>query len=245
MSQGQLAQATRLSRTYIYHLETGRRANPSLHVVRNIVRVLELTGEERQRLFESYSALTGQWVDIEEIDSTLLDMGELARLLVQNTAYPTHSLDKLWYLHSWNEASIQLFEIPESVIRSGRLHLLEFLFDPQVRRRFHGWENMARRLVSDFQYLTATIPHLTEYKTLCRQLREIPEFKRIAGAVYPHGRPSPSFVFQVQHSQLGRLTLRTATTNFTGVTNYSLVSYVPGDQQTLRIYREQGWQSQM
>ena len=29
MSQGQLAQATRLSRTYIYHLENGMRANPS------------------------------------------------------------------------------------------------------------------------------------------------------------------------------------------------------------------------
>ncbi len=242
MSQGQLAQATRLSRTYIYHLETGQRANPSPHVVRTIARVLELTGEERRQLFEAYSTLTGQWVDLEEIDSTLLDMGELARLLVHNTAYPAHALDKLWYLHSWNQAAIQLFEIPDDIVGGGRLHLLKFLFDPQVRRRFHGWENLVRRLVSDFQYLTATIPHLAEYKTLWRELREQPEFKRIAGAVYPHGRPSPSFVFQLQHSQLGRLTLRTATTNFTGVTNYSLVSYAPGDQQTLKIYREQGWQ---
>jgi hypothetical protein len=46
----------------------------------------------------------------------------------------------------------------------------------------------------------------------------------------------------MQHSQLGRITLRTATTVFTGVTNYSMVSYVPGDQQTLAIYRMQGWQ---
>src|SRR5205823_10719998 len=36
MSQGQLAQATRLSRTYIYHLEAGMRSNPSQHVVENI-----------------------------------------------------------------------------------------------------------------------------------------------------------------------------------------------------------------
>jgi transcriptional regulator with XRE-family HTH domain len=243
LSQGQLAQATRLSRTYIYHLETGQRANPSPHVVRNIARVLELGSEERRRLFDTYSILTGQWVDIEEGgDNALLDMGDLASLLVHNTSYPAHALDRLWYLYAWNTAATTLFGVQEPVEGGERLHLLKILFDPQVRGRFHGWENLARRLVSDFQYLTATVPHLQEYKTLLRELREMPEFKRIAGAVYPHGRPSPSFVFQVQHNQLGRLTLRTATTNFTGVTNYSLVSYVPGDQQTLKIYREQGWQ---
>ena len=44
MSQGQLAQATRLSRTYVYHLETGQRVHPSTHVVQNIARALELPG---------------------------------------------------------------------------------------------------------------------------------------------------------------------------------------------------------
>ena len=27
---------------------------------------------------------------------------------------PDHSLDKLWYLHSWNEAAITLFEVQEN-----------------------------------------------------------------------------------------------------------------------------------
>ena len=81
MSQGQLAHATRLSRTYIYHLETGQRANPSPQVVQNIVRALELPGNERQRLFEAYTALTGQFLDQEQIESTLLNVGELASLL--------------------------------------------------------------------------------------------------------------------------------------------------------------------
>src|SRR5271166_4209716 len=90
MSQGQLAQAARLSRTYIYHLETGQRANPSPHVIQNIVRALELSGNERQLLFNSYTALTGQLLDQEQIESTLLDMGELASLLVHNTSYPAH-----------------------------------------------------------------------------------------------------------------------------------------------------------
>ena len=121
-------------------------------------------------------------------------------------------------------------------------HLLEIVFEPQRHNRFHGWENLAHRLVSDFQYQTRTITHLPEYKELWKRLRDLPDFRRIAAATYPEGRPAPSFVFHVQNSQLGLSPLRTATTVFTGMSGYSLVSYVPGDQQTLRIYRERHWQ---
>src|SRR5579885_3548454 len=180
MSQGQLAQATRLSRTYIYHLEAGMRSNPSPHVAQSIARVLELSNEERRRFYEAYTRLTGQQIDDPLADSVLLDFGELAQLLVRNTSYPAHSLDRLWFLHSWNEAATNLFELPE--------------------------------------------------------------FRRIASASYPEGRPAPSFVFHVHHSILGLLALRTATTVFTGINTYSMVSYVPGDQQTLEIYRKCQWQ---
>jgi DNA-binding XRE family transcriptional regulator len=242
LSQGQLAQASRLSRTYIYHLEVGMRCNPSPHVVRNIARALELQGEECRRFYEAYTRLTGQHVEPDRLESALLELGELAGLLVQSTSYPAHSLDRLWFLHSWNVASLKLFEVdPEEALRKGRQHLLEFVFDPLLRRRFHGWEELARRLVSDFMYNTHTITHQPEYKALWKRLRDLPEFRRIAAVVYPVGKPAPSFVFQVQHSELGRLTLRTATTVFTGINSYSMVSYVPGDQQTLKIYRAQGW----
>ncbi len=242
MSQGQLAQATRLSRTYIYHLESGQRANPSPHVIQNIARALGLQGKERDSLYDSYTNLTGKLIDHEQVDSTLLDLGELASLLVSNTSYPAHSLDKLWYLHSWNQAAIMLFEVPEEIVQSENQHLLEQVFDLRFRRRFHGWEKLAQRLVSDFHYNTQTVTHMPEYKTLLKHLRDYPEFRRISSVVYVSGKPAPSFVFQVQHSTLGRLTLRTATTVFTGINNYSMVSYVPGDQQTLEIYRKQGWQ---
>lgn len=242
MSQGQLAQATRLSRTYIYHLEKGMRTNPSAHVAESIARALDLQNAEKRQLFTAFNRLTGQYIDVEQTESVLLDFGELASLLVHNTSYPAHSLDKLWYLHSWNNAAITLFEVQEEVTRNAHLHLLEFVFDPHLRRRFHGWENLAHRLLSDFQYNTRTMTHLPEYKELWKHLRDLPEFRRIASAVSPIGRPDPSFVFHVQHSQLGRLALRTATTVFTGVSNYSMVSYVPGDQQTLGIYRKNRWQ---
>lgn len=242
MSQGQLAQATRLSRTYIYHLENGQRVKPSSHVAHNIARALELQHEERDHLYDAYTLLTGQLIDHEQVEGALLDLGELAKLLVSNTSYPAHSLDKLWFLHSWNDAALMLFEVQEELARNEKHHLLEMVFDPHQRRRFHGWENLVRRLTSDFQYNTHTMTHLPEYKTLWKNLRELPEFRRIASATYPSSKPAPSFLFQVQHSTLGRLTLRTATTVFTGSNNYSMVSYVPGDQQTLEIYRKLGWQ---
>ena len=245
MSQGQLAQATRLSRTYVYHLEAGMRSNPSSHVAESIVRALELHGEERRSFYMAYTALTGQLIDNEQSESTLLDFGDLAELLVHNTSYPAHSLDRLWFLHSWNASAITLFEVQQEIEEMAdgeKRHLLELVFDARRRRHFPGWENLARRLVSDFQYNTRTLTHLPEYKALWKRLRDLPEFRRIAAATYPEGRPDPSFVFHVQHSELGRLALRTATTVFTGINSYSMVSYVPGDQQTLEIYRKYNWQ---
>ncbi|MEO7021362.1 MAG: helix-turn-helix domain-containing protein [Ktedonobacteraceae bacterium] len=241
LSQGQLAQATRLSRTYIYHLEAGMRRNPSTYVVHNIARALELHDQERHRLYTAFCQLTGQQIDDEPVDHTLLDFGRLAELLVLNTSYPAHSLDRLWFLHSWNAAAITLFEIQAEAMLGTRTHLLELVFGTH-RRQFPGWESLARRLVSDFQYNTRTLTHLPEYKDLWKRLRELPEFRRIAAATYPEEKPAPSFVFHVQHSQLGRLALRTATTVFTGINSYSMVSYVPGDQPTLEIYRRHRWQ---
>lgn len=242
MSQGQLAQATRLSRTYIYHLECGMRRNPSEHVAESIARALGLQSEKKRQLFEAYTRLTGHLIDIKQPDGTLLGLGELASLLVHNTSYPAHSLDRLWYLHSWNEAAITLFEAQEQVADGQKHHLLETVFDARRRSHFHGWENLARRLVSDFQYNTRTVAYLPEYKDLMKYLRSLPEFRRIASAVYSEGKPAPSFVFQIQHSTLGRLVLRTATTVFTGANTHSMVSYIPGDQQTLAVFRKHGWQ---
>src|SRR5438034_6439798 len=125
MSQGQLAHATRLSRTYIYHIENGMRKNPSPRVAESIVRALQLQEDERRQLFSAFTKLTGHYLDTEKVESTLLDFGELARLLVHNTSYPAHSLDRLWYLHSWNDAAITLFEVEKEIIEGEKLHRSE------------------------------------------------------------------------------------------------------------------------
>src|ERR671936_1592463 len=60
LSLGQLAQAARLSRTYVYHLERGQRSHPSAHAARALARALELKGAERQTFYRTVEALTGE-----------------------------------------------------------------------------------------------------------------------------------------------------------------------------------------
>lgn len=100
LSQGQLAQATRLSRTYIYHLESGMRLNPSTRVVQSITRALALQESEQRQLYNAFPQLTGGSIDDDLAERTLLNAGHLAHLLVLNTSYPAHSLDRLWYKQS-------------------------------------------------------------------------------------------------------------------------------------------------
>ncbi len=54
--------------------------------------------------------------------------------------------------------------------------------------------------------------------------------------------PPPSFVFQMKHSQLGNLALRTAISIFSGSPDFSIVVYLPGNQQTLDTFKQCGWQ---
>src|SRR5260221_14714904 len=82
LSQGQLARAARLSRTYIYHLETGQRQAPSVRVARSISRALELHGADRARLARAYLKLTGRQMEEEAEGRDLLDQRELAAGLV-------------------------------------------------------------------------------------------------------------------------------------------------------------------
>ncbi|MFI5273246.1 MAG: helix-turn-helix domain-containing protein [Ktedonobacterales bacterium] len=242
LSQGQLAHAARLSRTYVYHLETGQRRAPSPRVARTLLRALELRGDDRRRLTEAFTRLTGQALEDDPDGPDLLDLRELAALLVRNTAFPAHSLDRLWNVAAWNEPATQLFELDAPALLDHGANLLAVVFDPVYRGRFRPWEGLARRLLADFKHATRTLTYLPEYRDLWRSLRALPDFRRIADSAEAGMVVAPSFVFQMRHSRLGPLTLRTSVTVFSGAFDYSMVTYIPGDQQTLTIFAANGWQ---
>jgi transcriptional regulator with XRE-family HTH domain len=242
LSQGQLAHAARLSRTYVYHLETGQRQAPSPRVARALVRALELHGADRRLFAQEFMRLTGQQLEDEADERDLLDLRELATLLVQNTAFPAHSLDRLWHVVARNEPAKRLFEVDEEMLATHSQNLLAIVFDPVFRAKYRPWESLARRLLADFKHSTRSLTYLPEYRELWRSLRTMPDFRRIASSSDAGTNMSPSFVFQMRHSQLGALTLRTTITVFSGTPEYSIVTYVPGDQQTLAIFASNGWQ---
>jgi len=137
---------------------------------------------------------------------------------------------------------MRLFELDASALPTNSRNLLAVVFDPDYRGRFRPWEALARRLLADFKYNTRSLTYLPEYRELWRSLRALPDFRRIADSSDAGPSIAPSFVFQMRHSQLGPLTLRTTVTVFSGASDYSIVTYVPGDQQTLAIFTSNGWQ---
>lgn len=243
LSQGQLAHGARLSRTYVYHLETGQRRAPSSRVARSLLRALDLHGDDRRHFTAAFTRLTGVTLEDETETGDLLDQRELAALLVHNTAFPAHSLDRLWGVSAWNTPAMRLFEIDADALATHSRNLLAVVFDPAYRSRFRPWEGLARRLLADFKYNTRSLTYLPEYRELWKSLRDLPDFRRIADSSDPGAGIAPSFVFHMRHSQLGTLTLRTTVTIFSGASDYSIVTYVPGDQQTLAIFTENGWQT--
>ncbi len=243
LSQGQLARAARLSRTYVYHIETGQRKAPSAKVARALARALETHGVERRKLARAFTLLTGEQMEDEPDQFDLFDQRELAALLVHNTAFPAHSLDRLWQIAAWNRPAADLFELNEEALASHSQNLLAVVFDPAYRSRFRPWEALARRMLADFKHNTRSLTYLPEYRALWRSLRAMPDFTRIANSSDAPTVTAPSFVFHMRHSRLGALALRTTITIFSGASDYSIVTYVPGDQQTLAIFAENGWQN--
>ena len=243
LSQGQLARAARLSRTYVYHLESGQRSAPSAKVAHAIARALDLRGQDRRAFAQAFAELTGVHLEDEAEGADLLDQRELAALLVRSSAFPAHSLDRLWYITSWNEPAKRLFELDEPRLAELDANLLAVVFDPAYRAHFRPWESLARRLLADFKYNTRSLTYLPEYRELWRALRARPDFRRIADSAYGGIEPAASFIFHTRHTTLGTLTLRTTVTVFSGASDYSIVTYVPGDQQTLATFATRGWQA--
>lgn len=242
LSQGQLARAAHLSRTYVYHLEHGLRQAPSVRAARAIIRALELHGEERRLFVQAFSDLTGDFLEDEPDEAPLLDLGHLAALLVENTIFPTHSLDRQWHITAWNPPALDLFEVTDELLAAHEHHLIHLLYDTAYRRRFQPWEELARRMTADFKFTTRGLTFLPDYRELTRALKRLPDYRRLSETSEATTAPGPSFVFHMKHSRLGSLALRTAISVFSSTSDYSIVVYLPGNQQTLATFQQCGWQ---
>lgn len=241
LSQGQLAKAARLSRTYVYHLEHQLRLAPSPRAARALARAMDLHGEERRVFAASFAELTGQMLEDDVEEASLLDLRHLSALLVENTLVPAHSLDRMWRIVAWNRAARDLFEITDDLLEQHGHSLLRLVYDPVYRKRFQPWETLARRLTADFKFATQGLTFLAEYRELVRALRHMPDYRRLSETSEAYAVPGPSFVFNMRHSRLGNLALRTAISVFSGSPDFSIEVYLPANQPTVDIFRQEGW----
>ena len=241
LSREQLARASQLSRVYLYHLEQGQRSNPSRQAVQRLARALTLGAQERHQLYCAFTLLTGQWIEGEPDDEMFLDPNVLIETFVRGTTYPTHTLDRFWFVSTCNEAARLLFELPATVANGSACHALEALFAPSVRQRLLGFEQVAQRLVNDFCLRTQALAHLPEYKAVWERLQALPDFSRLAATRPLSWEPVTSLQVCMQHSRLGKLTLRAMTTHVLVENSAWMISYLPDDPQTLDCYRRQAW----
>ncbi len=112
------------------------------------------------------------------------------------------------------------------------------MYDPVYRKRFQPWETLARRLTADFKFATQGLTFLAEYRELVRALRHMPDYRRLSETSEAYAVPGPSFVFNMRHSRLGNLALRTAISVFSGSPDFSIEVYLPANQPTVDIFHQ-------
>ncbi len=98
------------------------------------MRALDAHGEDRLMLAQAFTRLTSNYLDEEDATLDLLDQRELAALLVHNSAFPAHSLDRLWHISAWNSPAHELFELDLEHNPEANTQLLAIVFDRELSR---------------------------------------------------------------------------------------------------------------
>lgn len=240
-SLGQVASRAGISRTYLYHLEQGQRQAPSVRVALALIRALDLHGEERECLVQSFNALTNGYIEPNLDGTSAPDLRQMATQLINNSRVPAVNRDHLWRLLAWNQPAVDLFELSHQMFEHHQHHLIHILFDPTYRCRFPYWEAMVRQRLADYNFFTQHLTSSLDYRALQYSLKRLPDFLRISSTVAIPATPIPAHVFLMRHSRFGIMTLYAATMLFSSRSDMSNIFYLPANEETTQIFRQQGW----
>jgi transcriptional regulator with XRE-family HTH domain len=182
-------------------LEQGRAdARPSREVLDALARALHLDAVEHDHLLR----LAGFAVEAHNGARTEGVPDSLRRLLTQLVPAPAYVIDTRWDFVAWNEPFSQLFPAVESLARPERNLVWAVFAVPHTRTLIGGWEQEARRVLSQFRAETVSIAQRDDIRELVDALTAAsPEFaewwpRHDVGGFESHRR-----VFH--HPQLGRL----------------------------------------
>ncbi|MGH3972672.1 MAG: helix-turn-helix transcriptional regulator [Pseudonocardiaceae bacterium] len=168
-----------LSPTWYTYLEQGRNIRPSAAVLDSLVRVLQLSNQERQYMYLLAHGQAPQTGTDPPEDGIAHD---LVRFLVNATNewdHPVYAFDSVGTILTWNR-SCTIFYADFAKLPAEHRNIIRWMFtSPHARERFVEWEHDAKEMIAHYRIHHATQLLNTERRRLISELEECsPEFRR-------------------------------------------------------------------
>lgn len=169
----EVAQRANISTTWYTWLEQGRGGAPSADVLNRIARALMLTEPEREHM---YMLALGR---LPEVRYTSVDgiAPRLQRVLDLFETSPAMIKTATWQIVGWNRAAT-LVLTDYAKLPPNERNVLRFLFcNPELRKKQHNWEALARFAVGSFRAHAIRAGAASEVSELVEELSRVsPEF---------------------------------------------------------------------
>ncbi len=228
----EVAQRANISTTWYTWLEQGRGGAPSADVLNRIAKALMLTEPEREHM---YMLALGR---LPEVRYTSVDgiAPRLQRVLDLFETSPAMIKTATWQIVGWNRAAA-LVLTDYSKLPPNERNLLRFLFsNPEMRKKQHDWEGLARFAVGSFRAHAIRAGAASEVSELVEELSRLsPEF----ASFWRENEIISKMpgVKQIRHSTLGDIQLEYSSFAVDGRPDLDMIVYNPLDESVAERIR--------
>jgi len=206
-------------------LEQGRDIHPSVQVLENLSQALRLTPDERRHLYllsgNSLPPLVNPLA--EEIDPLIV------RAIHEFGLTPAIAIGHRWDYLAWNKIADEVFAIsrPVQVKASYEFNLLwQFFVNPEVKRLFRAWEQMAAGVIAEFHTARARYIHDPSFNGLIEDLRAVStDFSRLW--LEHDARSVLDGYFEMDHPGLGHIEFEHMTLQVPRNPDIRIMMYLP------------------
>ncbi len=159
-------------------LEQAKDVHPSPPVLSSLASVLKLSPEEHRHLF----LLAGQFYTAEGPPRPTSVTPALETILASVSPHPAYLLDHCWNYVAWNPEASDLFGLPQAPGQGGPNLVWELFANPDKRRLYPDWSEVATHVVSEFRAEVEPLASLDEVQDLLGRLLTQKEFSRLWAA---------------------------------------------------------------
>lgn len=186
LSQAAVARQAGCTRQYVAQLERAERSRPSPEMVQALARALALEGPARR----AFWLVCGQGWEAAPAPSPTPPVSEVAARLIDSVPVPALLHDGCWRIGYHNAVLSRFLSALGSETRLGR-SMLALAFDPWHRPAVPQWEAWARYLLAQFKRDSAALSGTAIHAELLRELRALPDFRRLWRSTEPADERTP------------------------------------------------------